>query len=382
MNNNNNHERRYVESLTGLRGVAALFVFIFHYGSLNPGIRLDLTVPVIGTALQFPLGFGFAGVDLFFVLSGFLLTLPFARATLRKEKHLPLKRYYKRRLLRVFPAYYAQLLIILAAGAWFVTWKPLDGVSLLAHLTMFFNMGWDQVRPMVGLWWTLPVELLFYLILPAVALFLRPRRWVVFLPACILLSILYRYWSAAHLGTVTPAGVFLLASQLPGSLPEFLLGASAALIVQWFDAKAWRKPPGWLLEVLFLAGAVLTVMWLWNVLLPNVSSYWRGHWSMLIAPSVLGMPLSLMVISLYWGSRIGRILFANPVIYYLGLVSYSLYLWHFVVLQQIPVVLGEADASLVGLPRFLVSLILVVLVSSASYFFFERPFFRLRQKTR
>lgn len=380
MNNNNNRERRYVESLTGLRGVAALFVFIFHYGSLNPGIRLDLTVPVIGTALQFPLGFGFAGVDLFFVLSGFLLALPFARGALTGRKHPSLVRYYKRRLMRVFPAYYAQLFIILATGAWFVTWRPLDGLSLLAHLAMFFNMGWDQVRPMVGLWWTLPVEFLFYLVLPAAALFLQPRRWIVFLPACILLSILYRYWSAAHLGTVTPAGVFLLASQLPGSLPEFMLGASAALVVQWFEVKTWRKPPSWLLEVLFLVGVVLTVMWLWNVLLPNVSSYWRGHWSMLIAPSVLGVPLSLMVISLYWGSRIGRILFANPVIYYLGLVSYSLYLWHFVVLQQIPVVLGEADASLVGLPRFLVSSLLVVLVSSASYFLFERPFFRLRQK--
>ena len=318
----------------------------------------------------------------FFVLSGFLLTLPFARFALTGKKHPSLVRYYKRRLLRVFPAYYAQLFIILVTGAWFVTWKPLDGVALLAHLAMFFNMGWEQVRPLVGLWWTLPVELLFYLVLPAIALFLRPGRWVFLLPAGILLSILYRYWSAAHLGVATPAGVFLLASQLPGSVPEFLLGASAALIVQWFDVRAWPKPPGWLLEVMFLAGAVLTVTWLWNVLLPNVSSYWRGHWSMLVAPSVLGVPLSLMVISLYWGSRLGRILFANPVIYYLGLVSYSLYLWHFVVLQQIPAVLGEADTSLGGLPRFLVSALLVVMVSSVSYFLFERPFFRLRQKSR
>ncbi len=380
--NNNHYDRTYVESLTGLRGVAALFVFIFHYGSLNPGIRLDLTVPIIGTALQFPLGFGFAGVDLFFVLSGFLLTLPFARAALTGKKHPPLGRYYKRRLLRVFPAYYTQLFIILIIGGWFVTWKSLDGVSLLAHLTMFFNMGWNQVRPMVGLWWTLPVELLFYLMLPAVALFLRPRRWVFFLSAGIVLSILYRYWSSAQLGTVTPAGVFLLASQIPGSLPEFLLGATAALIVQWSDVNTNGKPPAWLLEVMFLLGAVLTVMWLWGVLLPNVSAYWRGHWSMLVAPSVLGLPLSLMVISLYWGSRIGRVLFANPVIYYLGLVSYSLYLWHFVVLQQIPVVLGEADANLTGLSRFMVSSILVVLVSSVSYFLFERPFFRLKNKPR
>ena len=117
-----NQGRHYVASLTGLRGLAAIFVFLFHYSHFNPGIRLDQTVPVIGNILQFPLGFGFAGVDLFFVLSGFLLTLPFARATLTRSAHPPLAQYYKRRLLRVFPAYYAQLAIILVFGAWFITW--------------------------------------------------------------------------------------------------------------------------------------------------------------------------------------------------------------------------------------------------------------------
>ena len=69
-------ERRYIASLTGLRGIAAILVVLYHYEALHPGIRLDLAVPLIGSILQFPLGFGFAGVDIFFVLSGFLLTLP------------------------------------------------------------------------------------------------------------------------------------------------------------------------------------------------------------------------------------------------------------------------------------------------------------------
>jgi len=150
-------ERKYVASLTGLRGVAALFVFIFHYNSFNPGIRLDLSIPVIGSILQFPLGFGFSGVDLFFVLSGFLLSLPFARAALTQSINRSLKHYYTRRFLRVFPAYYAQFFIILLVGAWFVTWRDINGMSLLAHFFMFFNIGWNPVRPMVGIWWTLPV---------------------------------------------------------------------------------------------------------------------------------------------------------------------------------------------------------------------------------
>ena len=377
MNNPTDQGRQYVASLTGLRGIAALFVFVFHYGYFNPGIRLDLSVPVIGKALQFPLGFGFAGVDLFFVLSGFLLALPFARASLTRSEQQPLAQYYKRRLLRVFPAYYAQLTIILIIGAWFITWQPLSGVSLLAHLFMFFNIGWEPVRPMVGIWWTLPVELSFYLLLPFIASFMRPARWLVFLLGGILLSILYRLWSADHFAAAPEGAVFLAASHLPGSLPEFLLGASAALLIQWLDLRSIKRPAVWILDGLFLVGVALATVWFWKVILPHGSIYWSGHWSMVIAPLALGLPLSLMVFSLYLGSRIGRLLFANPVVYFLGLISYSLYLWHFVVLQQAELVFGPAYTDMQGLPKFLFSLSLVVLVSTVSYFVFERPFFRL-----
>ncbi|MGA9574031.1 MAG: acyltransferase [Lysobacterales bacterium] len=369
--------RRYVASLTGLRGIAALAVFIFHYGYFNPGIRLDLTVPVIGNALQFPLGFGFAGVDIFFVLSGFLLSLPFARATLSNMVHPPLGHYYKRRLLRVFPAYYAQLAIIMVTGAWFITWRPLDATGLLAHLLMFFNIGWNPVSPVVGVWWTLPVEFSFYLILPFIASFMRPARWMLFLLGGVLLSTLYRLWCADHFAAAPEGTVFLAASHLPGYLPEFLLGASAALLVQWHELRRFNRPAAWLLDGLFLAGACLSALWFWQVVLPNGDFYWSGHWSMVIAPLALGLPLSMMVISLYWGSRIGKLLFANPPVYFLGLISYSLYLWHFIVLQQAGLVLGEAFTGLQGLTKFLVSLSLVVLVASVSYFLFERPFFRL-----
>lgn len=360
--------------------MAALFVFLFHYGSLNPGIRLDLSIPIIGQVLQFPLGFGFTGVDMFFVLSGFLLALPFARATLSHSAHPSMTTYYKRRLLRVFPAYYAQLAIILVVGGWFVSWKLVDGVSLLAHLGMFFNIGNHPVRPMVGVWWTLPVELSFYLLLPLLATLMRPARWAAVLILGITVSVLYRMWSADHFAAAAPGGVFLAASHLPGSLPEFLLGATAALVVQWLNIQAIKRPSPVVLDGLFLFGVILAFLWLWFVLLPNGSEYWSGHWSMFVGPVALGLPLSLMVISLYWGSRIGRLLFANPVTYFIGLISYSLYLWHFVVMQQAVVIFGDSWSSLPELYRFLSSLTLVVLVSTLSYYLFERPFLNLGKK--
>jgi peptidoglycan/LPS O-acetylase OafA/YrhL len=370
----------YVAALTGLRGIAAFSVFLFHYSALHPGIRLDQSIPVIGHLLQLPLGLGFAGVDLFFVLSGFLLSLPFAGASLGVNPRPDPGHYLKRRLLRVFPAYYAQLMIILLAGTWFVTWKPLDGPSLLAHLFMFFNIGPEPVRPLVGLWWTLPVELSFYLLLPFIASFMRPHRWLGFITAGFLLSMLYRVWAASATGRVPGEIVFLNASQLPGSLPEFLLGASAAMLVRWMDFKHVKKPSNRSADIFFLAGVLLTGIWLSAVVLTHGAVYWTGHWSMVIAPVALGISLTLMVLGLYWGSSLGNRLCANPVVYFIGLISYSLYLWHFVAMQQVQLIGGAAYAALPGYAKFLVCTLSVTTVSAVSYALFERPFFRLRGK--
>jgi peptidoglycan/LPS O-acetylase OafA/YrhL len=370
--------RRYVAALTGLRGVAAVMVFLFHYAWFHPGIRLDLAVPLIGPVLHTPFGFGFAGVDIFFVLSGFLLTLPFAGHALGTGPRPDLPRYFRRRLLRVFPAYYVQLFIMLLVGAWFVSWKPQTTPSLIAHLVMFFNIGWQPVSPMVGVWWTLPVELGFYLVLPFIATLMRPPRWVPALAVALVLSIAYRYFAAVTFGPDGQERVFLVASQLPGSLAEFLLGSSAALLAQKAALANRRRPPAWLLDTGFVAGLVLPGIWLWNVVLPVGERYWMGHWSMLLGPIALGLPLATAVYCLYRGSRLGSILLANRAVYFLGLVSYSLYLWHFVVMQQLIKAIGPGYAELPHWITFPLSAGSVLAVAGLSYYVVERPFYRLR----
>ena len=371
-------DRQYIASLTGMRGIAAFLVFLYHYEALHPGIRLDLNVPLIGKILQFPLGFGFAGVDIFFVLSGFLLTLPFARAALSNKRGAQLSHYFKRRFLRVFPAYYAQLFIILIIGGWFVSWGPQTTTSFFAHLLMFFNIGWNPVKPMVGVWWTLPVEMGFYLLLPLLAPFMRPGRWIPVLLGGVVLSLLYRGWAAAHFGPLGSGPAFLAASQLPGNLAEFLLGASAALLVQSVSLRGRPPPTRWILDLLFILGLLIPAVWLWQVVLSAGAEYWLGHWSMIVAPLALGLPLSLAVLGLYWGSRVGNFLLANRVIYFLGLISYSLYLWHFVVMQQLQFLIGDAYANLPHLVTFPLMAAAVISVASASYYLVERPFYRLR----
>lgn len=372
------NDRQYIASLTGLRGVAAMLVFIYHFSALNPGIRLDLSVPVIGSILQFPLGLGGSGVDVFFVLSGFLLTLPFARAALDASARPGLARYFRRRFLRVFPAYYAQLFLILFIGAWFVTWRPQTVSTFFAHLLMFFNIGWNPVKPVVGVWWTLPVEMGFYLLLPLLALFMRPVRWVLLVFGGLVLSVIYRAWCADHFGAQGPEYVFLAAVQLPGSLPEFLLGSSAAVLVQYLSINSSHRPSGPVLDLVFVLGLLLPALWMWHVVVGAGVEFWKGHWSMLVSPIVMGLGLSCAVVSLYWGSGLGRVLLANRVVYFFGLISYSLYLWHFPVMQQLPVIFGEAFSNLPNGIKFPLCMAAVVAVSSLSYLLVERPFYRLK----
>jgi len=375
-------DRAYIASLTGLRGVAAFGVFLFHYAYIYDSVWEDLSYPYFGYFLKLPFGIGFAGVDLFFVLSGFLLTLPFARAAQAGLPHPRLGHYFRRRVLRVFPAYYAQLAIILAVGSWFVIWQPLHGRYLVAHLFMFFNLGSEPVSPMIGLWWTLPVEFGFYLLLPFIAYFMKPGRWLPILAAGLLLGFLYRVWAVAHFIELGPHRVFLAASQLPGALPLFLLGASGALLAQRASLRGSGPQSPLAADAMFAIGAVLALLWLSQMMPVAGTKFWYGHPVMLVAPIALGLPLALMVSGLYRGSRIGRWLLANPVVYFIGLISYSLYLWHFPVLQQIDRYGGEAFAALAPLAKFVINALAVIAVSAASYFLFERPFFRLRGRRR
>jgi peptidoglycan/LPS O-acetylase OafA/YrhL len=370
--------RNYIAALTGLRGMAALFVFLYHYAALHPGIRMDLLIPFFGVVLQFPLGLGFVGVDLFFVLSGFLLTLPFAGAALGMNQKPAVAGYLKRRFLRVIPAYYTQLFIILLVGSWFVTWRAQTPISMVAQLTMFFNIGWAPVTPIVGVWWTLPVEMGFYLLLPLLAPFMRPSRWLWALLAGLTITVVYRAWAAAHFGPISTTASFLAASQLPGNLAEFMFGSTAAVIIQSVSFKNISKPPAWMLDLMVVIGLVLPAIWLWQVVLAAGAVYWLGHWSMLISPLVIGLCLAVAVLGVYWGSRIGKALFANRLMYFLGLISYSLYLWHFVVMQQIQVLVGEPYATLTHWVQFPLSVVSVVLTATISYFAIERPFYRLK----
>jgi len=149
------------------------------------------------------------------------------------------------------------------------------------------------------------------------------------------------------------------------------------LLVQMASFRNWRRLNSWHLDAMFVGGAAIAVLWMSNVIPLAGVDYWPGHWGMLFAQLALGLSLSILVLAVYWGSRLGEFLLANRAIYFLGLISYSLYLWHFVVMQQIQQIIGEPYGDLSHWIKFPLSIIAVLVVASLSYYLIERPFYRL-----
>ncbi len=380
--------RIYLDSLAGLRGLAALWVAVWHVWGfagrpayeLNMwGLHLDLT-PLVRT--------GWAGVDVFFVLSGFVLGLAYCQAWLGNRPPVRTLEYFRRRLLRVLPAYYVQiavlLLILLVTGA-----SLPAGKDILAQLLMVHNLFGEPSTQLNPVYWTLPVEFDFYLLLPLLAFAVAPARWMWLLALALLMAVLYRYSLFQYFLQDLPVSqkVWWL-NQLPGRLEQFVSGMAAAWVYSSIREKGmqhsrvyrWR----YLLLMMGICGLGL-LAWFIHVAQPigavNVEglTYWGGHWSLLIWHSLFGLCVAVLVLVVALGTPITDFFLANRAAMYLGLISYSLYLWHFPLVKWLH--LAKLPVLLPGMPLLnglLWAAVPVLLVSSLSYWIVERPFLRIR----
>jgi peptidoglycan/LPS O-acetylase OafA/YrhL len=364
-------ERHRWPALTGLRGLAALAVFCLHayYAAGSPD-----TLPAPVTWL---FSMGGSGVDVFFTLSAFLLTVPFALAMLDAAPAPDLREYARHRLLRIVPAYYAQIAILIGLAAVGVTqgwvWSGATLGSVLAHLTFYLD-AWPLVAPHNPPWWTLPVEMWFYLLLPLFARCLQPRRWW-WLLFGIAASLVYRYLLMRTGSGLTLGRQSNWGDQLPGRLHQFLIGMLAAYAYVRLKA-AGRLPAGRLADalglisvVVFLALPALGFAVTGQVYLglPNPNPFlqaWHLYASLAIA---------VLLIALAAGAPwLGRV-FSWPPMRGLGLISYSFYLWHYPMQIAVRNSLGYENVRNDFWTFYVYSLLISVLVALASWWMIERP---------
>jgi len=355
-------------ALTGLRGMAAAGVLLFHVYILAGSPQ------ALPSLLAWPCQVGWMGVDVFFTLSAFLLSLPFVEATERGKPEPSLREYWRHRAWRILPAYWVQVLVLFVialAGAHASYWHAPGASSLAVNAFFLYNLV-PLANPALPPWWTLPVELGFYLVLPLFARLLAPARWW-WLLAGIGASLAWRAW-VLHAGFSHVEQV-AWANHLPGRLHQFLVGMLAA----WALLR-WRAP---LMALSMLKRDLLAALaLLCLLLLPLLAVPVTGHpyggapaqgallgWHLLAS-----LLVAVALLALASGpSHVAR-LFSAAWLQALGLVSYSLYLWHYPVMLLLRESLGgyqvvKADPASFAFYALLFSL----LVAAASWWLVERP---------
>jgi peptidoglycan/LPS O-acetylase OafA/YrhL len=339
----------YLPALDGLRAVAVAAVLLYHTGAILPG--------------------GTVGVDLFFVLSGFLIT------TLLLEQRnatgsISLRRFYRRRALRLLPALFGVLAAFLAISVAVAVvgndslrqevFGVLAGVGYFSNVAMMWEPSTQSMPGELRHLWSLAAEEQFYLVWPLVLAFILRSR--------VRLALL-----------VVSAGVVLMTAR---QLQLYMDGASWERMGFGVDTR----------NVSILVGCALALL-LALPLRPRLES---ARW--VAAPAAVCVvafffvdlgrelfagPLVLFAIccgALILGvldgqSPLARLLSVGPVVF-VGRISYSLYLWHFPVF----VVLGVNKPGVVA--AAVPALLITVACAVASYYFIELPFLRRKRQPR
>ena len=309
------HAPQHMPSLDGLRGVAILLVLLHHFvRSINVEFSINQQF-AHWTEL------GWTGVDLFFVLSGFLIT-----GILYDAKNTPcyFRNFYARRSLRIFPLYYTALAVVLLLGPLLEQLKLL-GTSNLGWVSIYATNIVLSAKGMgafgaVDHFWSLAVEEHFYLVWPAFVYFLDRKRLMIAAAAACVVAPCLRL--VIHDGGATlPVAAYILT---PMRMDSLAAGAFIALFVRGPKGiEGLLRPAMWLAGA---SGAVFLGMVLFqkskSALDPLLGT--AGY-------SVLWLFFgSVLVLALTWEPL--KRLMSLPILRWFGKYSYGMYVWHPIIL--------------------------------------------------
>ncbi len=353
--------------LDALRGVAILAVFVQHLGDrFLPLVRSAIEtfapaslVPWILTTLHH----AWWGVDLFFVLSGFSLSLSWFRS-----KGHPAGLFLIRRAARILPGYYVALIVTLVFHR-FILALPHFIESILTHLLVLQGYYTRPGIVIIGASWSLTTEVSFYLVFPWLARLVSSPKLERLLLACALVALSWFVRGALHDWALEPGVVtgLLEATQrrwLPSRLDQFLLGALAAraFVVLEHSARATRCAPYVLLTSL-----------------PTLIIAFKVEGAYYLEPggsypyALLSLVTTAMVLSAcLCRGRTLAIITPRPLVF-TGIVSYGVFLYH-------QLALGLCDFE-PGLPptwtnlgrTTILGLGLSLVVGYVSWMFVEKP---------
>ncbi len=338
---------RYRPDIDGLRAVAVSIVVLFHYGFSA-------------------LGGGYVGVDVFFVISGYLITA-ITRDEMARDR-FSLAAFYERRIRRIVPAL---VTVLVACGLASVFVVLPEDLRLLAKSTMaaavygsnilfsrlagdYFDADNLTLQPLLHTW-SLAVEGQFYVLFPLILLLLRrrPSATVAVLGLLAILSFGLGAWEVVH----RPVSAFYL---LPGRAWELLVGGLLACWRPVALARPWRREAA--VGVGLAAIGLATILFDATTPFPGAAALLPCLGAVLVIGGGQG------------GGRLASLLGARAPAW-LGRISYSLYLWHWPVI----VLARYGHGPDLSLGLRLVLLVATVALAGLSHALVERPFITRRR---
>lgn len=355
--------RLYFPHVEGLRGLSALYVFLFH---LRETAIVNPAFAWLVHATPF-LGFGHYAVAVFIVISGYCLAEPLAAAP---DRPFDARAFARRRFRRIYPAYAATLVL---SAVLFLYWStPLFGAvqppsylatALVTHALLIHNLIYGTSEYLNGPLWSVGLETQIYVVfaLLLVPLWRRAGVWV-------------------QLGAALIAGLlphFVLHGALDWTCPWFLglfaLGVCAAQLTHRRVARLPWKP----LAVVAVVGALAAVAF------SGAHTLRGGYYQLFIGPDLLvGLAVALFFIAsagregaLWFPAR----LLALRAFERLGLFSYSIYLLHVPIVYSVyELIVTRRIGGLAAVTLYLALIPVVVCIAYGWYRLFERPFMSSR----
>lgn len=346
---------RRIPELDGVRGLAIALVLSFHFVEF----LTEFHGPAPLLAVLTPFDIGWCGVDLFFVLSGFLIG-----GILIDARSSPnyFRAFYVRRICRIVPAYFAFLAVAAFSTALFhLPWGELWRTSLVFVQNFWMAAHNSFGKTVIGHTWSVAVEEQFYLLLPAVVYFAKPRLLPKILAAGIAAAYILRL--VFLLRGLTVATYILL----PCRMDALLIGALLAWALRRPGAAEFLRAHR---VKLWTAIEILTVVCALYFLAPAR----EGFIASLVIYDSLALFFAAVIAVSFVDRQLGRAL-RTRWLRGLGSIAYGLYLIHVLVFDYAISAMPRhaVIAALVGIPAS-------ILVAKASWEWFEKPIMRFGRR--
>jgi len=311
--------------IDGLRGIAILLVLWFHVWQIS-WLGADLTF--FGHTYVFDIfpTSGYVGVDLFFFISGFCLFYPYAQAIFDGKPLHSVGSFFYRRIIKIVPSYYFCIAVLVATH--FASFDSLSSglTDVVRHLFFVHSLWPNTFETIDGVMWSLGIEVQFYVLFPLIAWAFM--RWPIVTFA--VMAAIANGWRHAVVGQY---GVGFSYNQLPGVIDLFGSGMLSVYVYRWL---AVRKPrlagQKWWWTAVALGGFGLS----YAVLIPLFQTRYDQDWPWLTF--LYGRPLMCLAFAMasvgsLFALQIWQRALGNPLLLFLSLISYNLYLWHQTIAQ-------------------------------------------------